>query len=113
VQPLDRHLADKRAWISGLRRADSVARRDVPLVETDRRGLVKINPLVAWSDDDVAAYVEAHDVIVNPLLFDGYGSVGCWPCTRRLDVGEDARAGRWAGTAKTECGLHAPAGGSR
>jgi phosphoadenosine phosphosulfate reductase len=113
VEPLDRHLAGKLAWISGVRRADSASRAEAQLVETDHRGLVKINPLVAWTDDDVAAYIESHDVIVNPLLFDGYGSVGCWPCTRRIAAGEDARAGRWAGLAKTECGLHAPAGGPR
>ena len=106
VAPLDRHLAGKRAWITGLRRADSEERAHTPVVERDRRGLVKVNPLARWSDDDVSAYVAAHDVILNPLLFEGYASIGCWPCTRVVGPGEDARAGRWAGSGKTECGLH-------
>jgi phosphoadenosine phosphosulfate reductase len=76
------------------------------VVEVDRRGLVKVNPLVAWADEDVAAYIAAHDVPVNPLVAQGYPSVGCWPCTRPVAPGEDARAGRWAGSGKTECGLH-------
>jgi phosphoadenosine phosphosulfate reductase len=76
------------------------------VVERDRRGLIKVNPLVNWSDDDVAAYIRANDVPVNPLVDQGYPSIGCWPCTRAVAPGEDARAGRWAGSEKTECGLH-------
>ncbi len=106
VEPLDRHLAGRRAWMSGLRRADSAGRAATPIVERDRRGLVKINPLATWSDDDLAAYVAANDVPLNPLLFDGYASIGCWPCTQRVAPGDDTRAGRWSGSAKTECGLH-------
>ena len=106
VEPLDRHLAGKRAWITGLRRADSAERAHTPVVERDRRGLVKVNPLARWSDDDVSAYVAENDVVLNPLLFEGYASIGCWPCTRAVAPGEDARAGRWAGSGKTECGLH-------
>lgn len=107
VQPLSRALAPYSAWLTGLRRADSPDRADIPVVAFDeRRGKVKVNPLAAWSDHDVEAYVERNGVLVNPLLFDGYGSVGCEPCTRRLLPGEDARAGRWAGLAKTECGIH-------
>jgi phosphoadenosine phosphosulfate reductase len=106
VAPLDRHLATKRAWMSGLRRADHPDRADTPIVGRDRRGLVKINPIATWTDEQADAHVAEHDVVVNPLLFDGYGSVGCWPCTRRTGEGEHARAGRWAGTGKTECGLH-------
>ena len=106
VQPMARHLAGRTAWMSGLRRAESEARRDAAIVERDRRGLVKINPLASWADADVDAYIAEHDVPVNPLLFDGYPSIGCWPCTRRVEAGEDARSGRWAGSSKTECGLH-------
>ena len=106
VQPMAKHLAARTAWMSGLRRCESDARRDAAIVEHDRRGLVKVNPLANWSDDQVDAYIAEHDVPVNPLLFDGYPSIGCWPCTRRVEAGEDARAGRWAGSSKTECGLH-------
>jgi phosphoadenosine phosphosulfate reductase len=76
-------------------------------VEWDaRRGLVKVNPLVDWSDEDVSAYISAHGVLVNPLLAEGYASIGCAPCTRKVRRGEGARAGRWAGKDKLECGLH-------
>jgi phosphoadenosine phosphosulfate reductase len=106
VQPMATHLSTRAAWMSGLRRSESDARRDAAIVERDRRGLVKVNPLATWTDDEVDAYIAEHDVPVNPLLFDGYASIGCWPCTRRVEAGEDARAGRWAGSSKTECGLH-------
>lgn len=107
VQPLSRALQPYTAWLTGLRRADSTERADTPVVAFDeRRGKVKVNPIATWTDEQVDAYVERHGVLVNPLLFDGYGSVGCEPCTRRLRPGEDARAGRWAGLAKTECGIH-------
>lgn len=103
VIPMNRHLAGRRAWVSGLRRAESSTRKDAHALEWDaKRGLVKVNPIVAWSDEAVAAYIAEHDLIVNPLLAQGYGSVGCWPCTQ---PGE-GRAGRWAGLDKTECGLH-------
>jgi phosphoadenosine phosphosulfate reductase len=106
VVPLDEALAGKTAWMSGLRRADSVERASTPIVERDRRGLVKVNPIATWTDDDVALYIQLHDIPVNPLVHRGYPSVGCWPCTRAVAEGDDKRAGRWAGTAKTECGLH-------
>jgi phosphoadenosine phosphosulfate reductase len=106
VAPLEEVLAGKSAWLSGLRRADSADRADTPIVERDRRGLVKVNPIATWSDDDVDLYITLHDVPVNPLVARGYPSVGCWPCTQPVAPGEDKRAGRWAGTAKTECGLH-------
>jgi phosphoadenosine phosphosulfate reductase len=106
VVPLDAYLAGKSAWMSGLRRADSADRASTPIIERDRRGLVKVNPLANWSNDQINSYIVANDVPVNPLLFAGYGSIGCWPCTRRLAGGEDARAGRWAGSAKIECGIH-------
>jgi phosphoadenosine phosphosulfate reductase len=108
VTPLAEALKPYRAWASGLRRDEAATRRDVRVVEWDaKRGLVKLNPIAAWTQDDVDAYIAENGVLVNPLLSDGYGSVGCAPCTRRLLEGEDARAGRWAGTNKIECGIHA------
>lgn len=106
VEQLDHALVGKRAWLSGLRRADGPSRVQARQVETDRRGLTKINPLVAWSDVDVAAYERDHDIIVNPLRDRGFPSIGCRPCTSPVEPGDDARAGRWAGTEHTECGLH-------
>jgi phosphoadenosine phosphosulfate reductase len=107
VMPLRESLSPYIAWASGLRRDEALTRADAKVVEWDaRRSMVKLNPIAAWTQDDVDAYIAEHDVIVNPLLSDGYGSVGCAPCTRRIANGEDARAGRWAGTSKTECGLH-------
>jgi phosphoadenosine phosphosulfate reductase len=106
VAQLGQALAGKRAWLSGLRRADSADRADTPILDRDRRGLVKVNPLATWSDADIAGYIADHDVPVNPLLAQGYPSVGCWPCTRAVAPGEDRRAGRWSGSDKTECGLH-------
>lgn len=107
VAPLANALAPYRAWASGLRRDEVATRRGVRVVEWDEpRGMVKLNPIAAWTQDDVDAYIAENAILVNPLLSDGYGSVGCAPCTRRLRAGEDARAGRWAGLSKTECGLH-------
>ena len=107
VEPLRRALAGKAAWLSGLRRADNPLRAGVPVVGYDDVcGAVKVNPLAAWSDDDVAAYVAEHDLPVHPLRAQGYTSIGCWPCTRPTLPGEDPREGRWSGSAKTECGLH-------
>jgi phosphoadenosine phosphosulfate reductase len=107
VQPFEEALMGKRAWLTGLRRADAPERAEVPIVHWDeRRGLVKVNPIAAWTDEDVDAYIAAYDVIVNPLVFEGYPSIGCAPCTQRVIPGEDKRAGRWAGFSKTECGLH-------
>lgn len=106
VEQLEAALAGKRAWLSGVRRADGDSRAEARQVEVDRRGLVKINPLVAWTDDEVAAYERANDIIVNPLRDQGYPSIGCRPCTSPSDDLDDPRAGRWAGSAKTECGLH-------
>ncbi|HSH59919.1 MAG TPA: phosphoadenylyl-sulfate reductase [Acidimicrobiales bacterium] len=106
VGQLDAALESKLAWMSGLRRAESPTRSQAPVVSRDRRGLVKVNPLATWSDDDVARYMAQHDVPVNPLVAKGYLSIGCRPCTRPVEEGEHARDGRWAGSAKTECGLH-------
>ena len=106
VQPLDGALARYSAWATGLRRADSPARAKTPIVSWDmRRRLIKVAPIARWSDADVADYIERHGLMVNPLLEDGYGSIGCAPCTTRSEPG-DLRAGRWAGAAKTECGIH-------
>jgi phosphoadenosine phosphosulfate reductase len=107
VLPLRTTLKDYAAWASGLRRDEAESRKTVRVVEWDeQRSMVKINPIAAWTQDDVDRYITENGVLVNPLLYDGYGSIGCWPCTRRLKPGEDARAGRWAGTNKIECGLH-------
>ncbi|HYY10021.1 MAG TPA: phosphoadenylyl-sulfate reductase, partial [Kineosporiaceae bacterium] len=107
VEPLERALAPFSAWVTGLRRVDAPTRRDISVVEWDaRRSMVKVNPLAAWTDDDLYGYVEEHGVLVNPLLQLGYPSIGCEPCTRPVAAGEDPRSGRWAGVAKTECGLH-------
>jgi phosphoadenosine phosphosulfate reductase len=106
VAQLDAALADKVAWLSGLRRDDSPDRAGTPIVERDKRGLVKVNPIANWTDDDVALYIELHDVPVNPLVARGYPSIGCWPCTQAVAEGADKRSGRWANSTKTECGLH-------
>ena len=106
VLQLDRALAGRQAWLSGLRRADASTRADAPIVSLDRRGLVKVNPLATWTDEDVAGYIAEHDVPVNPLVSRGYLSVGCRPCTQPVAEGADPRSGRWAGSSRTECGLH-------
>ncbi len=107
VEPLQRALSGKAAWITGIRRVDGPTRADAPVVAFDAaRDIVKINPLAAWSDGDLASYIIEHELPVNPLTERGYPSIGCWPCTRPVAPGEDKRAGRWSGQAKTECGLH-------
>ena len=107
VMPLRAALKDYVAWASGLRRDEAETRRNVRVVEWDeQRSMVKLNPIATWTQDDIDRYIAENGILVNPLLFDGYGSIGCWPCTRRLKPGEDPRAGRWSGTNKVECGLH-------
>ncbi|WP_346621953.1 phosphoadenylyl-sulfate reductase [Blastococcus montanus] len=107
VQPLAETLAGYLAWGSGVRRDESPTRTGTKLVDWDvKRGMVKVNPIAAWTQDDVDGYIAEHQVPVNPLFELGYGSIGCAPCTRPVAPGEDARAGRWAGSGKTECGLH-------
>ncbi|MFJ7786217.1 phosphoadenylyl-sulfate reductase [Streptomyces albidoflavus] len=107
VKPLEEGLAGYAAWATGLRRDESPTRANTLVVGWDaRRRKVKVSPIARWTQDDVDAYVARYGVLTNPLLSDGYASVGCAPCTRRVAAGEDARAGRWAGTGKTECGLH-------
>ncbi|MEI7548695.1 MAG: phosphoadenylyl-sulfate reductase [Actinomycetota bacterium] len=107
VEPLARAIAGRQGWITGVRRADGPTRANAPVAAYDiGRGLVKINPLATFSDDDMALYTQLHDLPTHPLMDKGYASIGCWPCTRPVAPGEDKRAGRWAGAAKTECGLH-------
>lgn len=106
VGQLDRALMGKAAWMSGLRRAEADSRVTAPIVARDLRGLIKVNPLALWSDEDVAGYIADHDIIVNPLLDQGYPSIGCQPCTQLPTDPDDPRSGRWAGRSKTECGLH-------
>jgi phosphoadenosine phosphosulfate reductase len=106
VGQLDRALADKDAWMSGLRRDEAPTRAKSPIIARDLRGLVKVNPLATWTHEDVQGYVRDHNVIVNPLTLQGYPSIGCMPCTKPVAAGEDPRSGRWAGSDKTECGLH-------
>lgn len=107
VVPLTAALAPYRAWVTGIRRVESPTRANAPLISFDEGfGLVKINPLAAWTDEQFNEYIEANGVLVNPLVDDGYPSIGCAPCTAKPAPGADPRSGRWAGSAKTECGLH-------
>jgi phosphoadenosine phosphosulfate reductase len=107
VEPLERALVEYDAWGAGVRRGETASRANVREVDYEMsRGKVKVAPLARWTDADVEAYIERYDVPVNQLLNEGYGSVGCWPCTRKVKPGEDPRAGRWAMFDKTECGLH-------
>jgi phosphoadenosine phosphosulfate reductase len=107
VEPLNRALAGRRAWITGLKRADGPTRANTPIVSWDAaREMVKVNPLATWTAADLGTYALVHELPTHPLQERGYPSIGCWPCTKPVAPGEDPRAGRWAGSAKTECGLH-------
>ncbi|HZS22894.1 MAG TPA: phosphoadenylyl-sulfate reductase [Pseudonocardiaceae bacterium] len=107
VAPLDRALARYDAWATGLRRVEAPGRAGTPMVSYDaKRGKVKVAPIAAWTDTDVASYIAEHGILVNPLRSAGYPSIGCAPCTRAVAIGDHDRAGRWAGSAKTECGIH-------
>ncbi len=107
VQPLTESLAGYDAWATGLRRAETHNRVIAPVIGWDaKKGKVKVSPLARWSDEQVEQYIVDNGVLVNPLVYDGYPSIGCAPCTRRVAPGEDPRSGRWAGTNKTECGIH-------
>jgi phosphoadenosine phosphosulfate reductase len=108
VEPLSKALRGYTAWVTGIRRVEAPTRAEAPLISWDKAfGLVKINPLAAWTDEDMQSYIDANDVLVNPLVFEGYPSIGCAPCTAKPVEGADPRSGRWAGLSKTECGLHA------
>ncbi|HET6810805.1 MAG TPA: phosphoadenylyl-sulfate reductase [Acidimicrobiales bacterium] len=107
VAPLARILEDRQAWMTGLRRADAATRADAPILSLDpARGAVKINPLATWDDRDVAGYASDHGLPEHPLTRQGYLSIGCAPTTQPTLDPDDPRSGRWAGTEKTECGLH-------
>ncbi len=107
IVPLRRALVGYDAWITAIRADQSSHRGAASVVGPDRKfGLVKVNPLLNWTRRDVWAFIATHNVPYNPLHDQGYASIGCWPCTRATAAGDDERAGRWAGHAKTECGLH-------
>ncbi|MEU2030620.1 phosphoadenylyl-sulfate reductase [Nocardia amamiensis] len=107
VVPLQKSLAGYNAWVTGIRRVEAPTRANAPLISFDEAfGLVKINPIAPWSDDEMQDYIATHGILVNPLVEEGYPSIGCAPCTRKPEPGADPRSGRWAGLAKTECGLH-------
>ena len=108
VEPLNRALTGKQAWITGLKRTDAPTRAQAPIVSWDvQRGMVKVNALATWTPLDLAVYAAEHDLPAHPLAERGYPSIGCWPCTKPVAPGDDPRSGRWAGLDKTECGLHA------
>ena len=107
VKPLDDALKGKQAWLTGLRRTQSPSRAATPVLEWDTdRNLIKVNPLASWTNSQLDAYLTEYRVLVNPLHAHGYPSIGCQPCTSKVQDGEDQRAGRWRGNSKTECGLH-------
>lgn len=107
MDPLKRALSGYGAWFTGVRRDEAPTRGNTPLVAFDEtHGLLKFNPVAAWSFDELIGYAAGHQVPVNLLLAHGYPSIGCEPCTRPVAEGEDPRAGRWAGLSKTECGIH-------
>jgi len=106
VEPLKRYLVGVRAWINGRRRDQGITRQDVGVVEAYEGGLYKINPLASWTSRDTFYYLQRHGIPTHPLFERGYASIGCAPCTRPVLAGEDERAGRWAGSDKTECGIH-------
>jgi len=107
VEPLQRALGEYEVWFTGVRREEAPTRAETELIVWDERnGLVKVNPVAAWTFDDLIDYATVHEVPVNPLIANGYPSIGCAPCTKPVAPGEDPRSGRWAGLAKTECGLH-------
>jgi phosphoadenosine phosphosulfate reductase len=108
VVPLGKTLSGYSAWVTGIRRVEAPTRANAPLVSFDEAfKLVKVNPLATWTDEDMQNYITEHDVLVNPLVYEGYPSIGCAPCTAKPVDGADSRSGRWQGLAKTECGLHA------
>ena len=107
TMPLDQALKPYAAWMTGLRRDQSERRRSVPIVSLDAKyGIVKLSPLATWTEEMVWTYLLAHELPYNPLHEQNYFSIGCSPCTRATAPGEDKRAGRWSGQAKTECGIH-------
>ena len=106
VLPLQKAMQGYRAWITGIRRDQSPARANTPIVDIRDDGIAKIAPLATWTGDDVWRYMDFHQLPRHPLYSKGYKSIGCAPCTRPIKEGEDERAGRWSGKKKAECGLH-------
>lgn len=108
VVPLRQTLAKYDAWVTGVRRVDAPTRANTPIVQWDElNGLVKINPIAPWTDEQFRSYIDENGILENPLVSIGYMSIGCEPCTAKVEAGQDPRSGRWAGNSKTECGLHA------
>lgn len=105
VKPLDGALKEFDAWITGRKQFHGGGRSALPAFEANATH-IKVNPLIRWSKDDVQSYMKAHDLPKHPLIDQGYPSIGCWPCTHPVAEGDDVRAGRWRGAAKTECGIH-------
>lgn len=105
VEPLKHALALFDAWITGRKQFHGAGRASLPAFEANATH-IKVNPMIRWSRDDVANYIDAHALPAHPLVAQGYPSIGCWPCTHPVGEGEDVRAGRWRGAAKTECGIH-------
>ena len=106
VEPLARMKLSYEGWVTGLKRVDAPTRKNTPVLEIDKTGRIKLNPLAAWTDDDVDRFIDDNDLIIHPLTKAGFPSIGCAPCTNRVAPGADPRSGRWAGAEKTECGLH-------
>ncbi|WP_199434926.1 phosphoadenylyl-sulfate reductase [Qaidamihabitans albus] len=107
VVPLRNTLANYSCWVTGVRRVDAPTRANTPIVTWDERnGLVKVNPIAPWTDEEFDDYLHQHGILQNPLVNEGYPSIGCAPCTAKVAPGADPRSGRWAGQSKTECGLH-------
>jgi phosphoadenosine phosphosulfate reductase len=107
VVPLRNTLSNYSAWVTGVRRVDAPTRANTPIVTWDERnGLVKVNPIAPWTDEEFREYIDSHGILENPLVSIGYPSIGCAPCTAKVAPGADPRSGRWAGQSKTECGLH-------
>ncbi|MEQ8935518.1 MAG: phosphoadenylyl-sulfate reductase, partial [Amphiplicatus sp.] len=105
VLPLEKALEGYDSWITGRKQFHGGERMALPVFEASGR-FIKVNPIVRWRPDDIAAYAAAHALPAHPLIEQGYPSIGCWPCTHPAAPGEDPRAGRWRGAAKTECGIH-------
>jgi len=107
--PLGDSLVGFDAWLTGLRRDQYQGRKSTPIISEDRKyGKVKLSPLATWTEDMIWTYIHAHELPYNPLHDLNYLSIGCFPCTRAVEPGEDSRSGRWSGMAKTECGIHLP-----
>ncbi|MCW2943040.1 MAG: adenylylsulfate reductase, thioredoxin dependent [Actinomycetia bacterium] len=107
VEPLGRALEGYMAWFSGVKRDETSSRKKMRVVDWDRkRGMVKVNPILNWTDQEMDDYIADNGILVNPLHYDDYPSIGCEPCTSPVAPGADPRSGRWAGLGKTECGIH-------